>query len=213
MKMRTAHIALALALAFAGAPAWALDLAKIRGDATLSHAGAASGAKQGDRIEQGDEISTTSASEVLIDFDEDGKLAMRQDTALRFEEMVYDAQARKQRVSVRVVRGSLRFVSGVAGKHKVIFKSGNVAVGLRGTDLEVVQARPGLGVESGTYVRVNEGEVEMVARDGTTLVLGRDEIGHGGEATRSFVPRPPLVKVHNPPAALFERGSLDELLR
>jgi hypothetical protein len=53
----------------------------------------------------------------------------------------------------------------------------------------------------------------MVARDGTTLVLGLGEIGHGGEATRSFVPRPPLVKIHNPPPALFERGSLDALLR
>lgn len=203
----------ALAAALAAGSACALDLSQVRGDATVSRAGAAAGAKQGDRIEQGDEIATSASSEVLVDFDQDGKLAMRPETVLRFEEMVYDAQTRKQRIGVRVVRGGLRFVSGVAGKHKVNFKSGNVAVGLRGTDLEIAQARPGLGVESGTYVRVNDGEVEMTARDGTTLVLGRDEIGHGAEATRSFVPRPPLVKIHNPPPALFERGSLDALLR
>jgi hypothetical protein len=104
----------------------------------------------------------------------------------------------------------------VGPRKEVVFRSGTLTIGLRGTDIDLVLAPPTAAVEPGTYLRVNSGEAEMIARDGSRLVVKPDEVGHSQESsqtTRSFVPRPPFVLLRTPPPAIFERGSFDALLR
>lgn len=214
-KWNWAAVAVGLAT-WGSCGAFAADITRIQGDATVTHLGASHAAAMGDALSEGDEVSTSPDGEVLLTVDEEGRLLVRPDSVLSFEEIRMDTRIKRQRMSVRVVRGGLRYVSGHIGGHAVKFEIGTYTIGLRGTDIDLVLAGPNSQVEAGTYLRVNAGEAEMVAKDGSSLVVRPNEVGQSleaSQATRSFVPRPPFIKLLKPPATVFRRDDFDSLLQ
>ena len=203
----------ALLLAILAHAAGAAELAVVSGNVSLGLAGSEKPAQVSAPIEEGSNVVTAPGAEALIVFDDGAKLLVRPGTQLAFDEFRPASTRGGARTAVRLVRGGLRFVSGKTRGHKITFHSREVSVGIRGTDIDLVVTASGAAAEPGTYLRVNTGEAEMVAPDGTALVVGANETALSRpEVTRSFVPRPPFVRLPQPPA-VFERSALDALLQ
>lgn len=130
---------------------------------------------RGDRIVAGDAITTGRDGEMQVHMDDNALIAVRAGTSLRIEAYKAEGGADDSAV-LRLLRGSLRSVSGWIGKAqpaRYALHTPTATIGIRGTDHEtlVVLAGERGGAAAGTYEKVNEGQTELATPAGRLDIL------------------------------------------
>ncbi|MBL8516638.1 MAG: FecR domain-containing protein [Betaproteobacteria bacterium] len=137
-------------------------------------AGAPRALKQGDRVNQGETVSTGAGSSIVMTFDDGQIVALTANARLAINTYNYNKEKpAESNVLLNLASGGMRAITGLIGKAKpsnVAYRAGNATIGIRGTDLEI-----GAGGDD-LYVIANEGaaEVEMApARTGSLPLSGQ----------------------------------------
>ena len=97
----------------------------------------------GDPLEEGQRVETGTDGEALIHFVDEALLALRPNTKVDISQYSYHAESRSGASAVRLIKGGLRFVTGLIGKisHEQVKITTPVAtIGVRGTRFVVVVA-------------------------------------------------------------------------
>ncbi|RYF29046.1 MAG: hypothetical protein EOO23_07150 [Comamonadaceae bacterium] len=167
---------------------------------------------------EGDAVLTSTGSGTVLTFEDGGRLLVRAQSQLQILELPQAARPTMRGKTIRIMRGSLRYVSGKAiYRGRVRFETRGVSVGIRGTDIELSFSEES-PLASGTYLKVNRGQAFLEAIDGTTVELEPGQVAYGAlPGLRARGPGGPAVpaarRIDDAPPGVFERsGSLDEFL-
>jgi FecR protein len=156
-----------------------------------SAAGQTSVLKKGDAVKEGDTLTTADAASAQIKMLDDGLIAVRPNTKLKFDTFKFNGtQDGSERSFFSLFTGGFRAVTGLIGQqHKPNFRITTTAatIGIRGTDHEtyVVTADSPMAAVApiGTYNKVNRGETTMTTTKGTISVLP-NQMGFVGAANQ-----------------------------
>jgi hypothetical protein len=154
-----------------------------------SAAGQTSVLKKGDAVKEGDTLTTADAASAQIKMLDDGLIAVRPNTKLKFDTFKFNGtQDGSERSFFSLFAGGFRAVTGLIGQqHKPNFRitTTSATIGIRGTDHEtyVVTADSPMATVApiGTYNKVNRGETTMTTTKGTISVLP-NQMGFVGAA-------------------------------
>jgi hypothetical protein len=148
---------------------------------------------QGDDVLAGDRIDTAPRSFVLIQFEDDTRFALGQNSSMAINDFIYGAQGQEDNIATQVLKGTFRFVSGLISKRRpaaMQVRLGVIAtIGLRGTNVggEVIG-------DSATVVLLDPEEpgettgIEVSNAFGTVTI---DEPGFGTEIPDANSPPSP----------------------
>ena len=104
--------------------------------ATYVHGGAARGLAINDPLEQDDVIRTSANGSTRVRFLDDTMLTVGPNAEIRLDKGVFDgSQART--LSVEVISGAMRFVSGVSSRNSYEIKTPVATIGVRGTVVDI----------------------------------------------------------------------------
>lgn len=158
----------------------------VHGNVKVTTAGVTRVLKKGDRVSEGDFISTAMSSSAQIKMLDGGFVAIRPNTQMKFEQFVFNGkQDGSERSFFSLLKGGFRAVTGLIGsrnKRNYRIKTPSATIGIRGTDHEsyvVVPlgplggpaGGPPAGPQPGTYSKVNVGETTLTTNLGTINVL------------------------------------------
>jgi hypothetical protein len=164
---------------------------KVTGDARAFR-GADQNGRQlqlGDVIYVGDVIRTNEDAEAVIKTEDAGMIGVRSSTEFLAEQ--FTAQARdSDRMTLRLVKGSLRVISGWIGRlhhENYAIRTPSATIGVRGTDHEPYVLAPerasGTPYKVGSYDKVNSGRTVMTnARGEIEVEAGRVGFARGSDA-------------------------------
>ena len=191
---------------------------QLQGEASLIRLGVSAAISQGDALLEGDNISVSTNASVLVQLEDGAKLLVRQNTRVRLSQIVNTGAPDKLKHAIDLTVGAIRYVTGAVGNSRpqsVRFKTPLATIGIRGTDIEIVHTPKLRSMQaSGTYVRVNRGEIELGGNDGSTMTLAINEqafAGAPGVKLRGGKSEPAVKKI-DVPANVFASGELDSLL-
>ena len=191
---------------------------QLQGEATVTRRGKTTTIRQGDGVQEGDNISAAQSAALLVQLSDGAKLLVRQNTRVKLSQIVNIGALDKLRHAIDLTVGAIRYVTGGVGNSRpqnVAFKTPTATIGIRGTDIEIVHPPKLRSMQaSGTYVRVNRGEIELGGSDGSTVTLAINEqafAGAPGIKTRGGKSEPAVKKI-DAPANVFASGELDSLL-
>lgn len=124
-------------------------------------------------VNEGDQISTSADSWVLLEMVDGGSLTLRGKTRMRIDAYVYPEDNKTAAKSwISLIEGALRSVTGAIGAFNppsYRLSTPLVTLGIRGTDHETAYYPPGAtepGVEPGVYDKVNQGETFLHSQHG-----------------------------------------------
>jgi hypothetical protein len=209
MKFHT--LACALALLWGGSACAAGSIDTVKGEASIiNRDGTPRTAVKGDRVNEGDTVATGATGEVIVLTDDSGVLAVRPLSRVQIEQYEITGTD-KDVVSMRVLRGALRAITGWISKtapRNYHVHTATSTVGIRGTDHETVvtEGDSAAGVEAGTYDRVYSGETSLETAQGSVFL----QPGQTGQA-RSSDSVPQLLP--KAPAALYPERATDNLVQ
>lgn len=158
----------------------------VHGNVKVTTAGVTRVLKKGDRVSEGDFISTAMSSSAQIKMLDGGFVAIRPNTQMKFDQFVFNGkQDGSERSFFSLLKGGFRAVTGLIGsrnKRNYRIKTPSATIGIRGTDHEsyVVPplgpvggpaGGPPAGPQPGTYSKVNVGETTLTTNLGTVNVL------------------------------------------
>jgi hypothetical protein len=143
---RPALVALALVGLLAGAPACAQQPAQagivkvLKGDVKVQRQGQDSDATVGLKLYPGDRVVTGVDAAAGITLRDDTLMSLGPKSSFVLEDFAFNESAGDGKIAVRLAKGTLRYVSGLIGKHSP--QSQQVAtptatIGIRGTDFIV----------------------------------------------------------------------------
>ncbi|MBL8516637.1 MAG: FecR domain-containing protein [Betaproteobacteria bacterium] len=153
--------ALALAATLLCQIAWAAaEVSNLTGTAqAIPGAGAPRALKQGDRVNQGETVSTGAGSSIVMTFDDGQIVALTANSRLAINTYSYNKEKpAESNVLLNLASGGMRAITGLIGKAKpsnVAYRAGNATIGIRGTDLEIGADGEDL------FVIANDGEAEV----------------------------------------------------
>lgn len=204
MKLNKLVCALVMGI---GHGAWAAgNIDTVRGEANIiNRDGQPRAAVKGERVVEGETVATGAAGEVILLTDDSGVLAVRPLSRVVIEKYEISGTD-KDTVTLRLLRGALRSITGWIGKtaprnYRVV--TSTATVGIRGTDHETVVAEE--GAELGTYDRVYSGETALETAQGSVFL----QSGQTGQARgRDSVPQ----LLPQAPAALYPERATDAVL-
>lgn len=168
------------------------------------------GLATGDSVRQDElvEVSADSLGEFRLD--DDTKLALGPGARLRLDKFVYDPDKKVGSIVVNLVKGTFRFMTGIAAKPTYVIRTPTAAITVRGTIFDVF-----IQPDNSTWLLLHEGAIEVRGARNVCRVLDRP--GHlmrisstgsvgvpvnwqrmpgraiGFDAAFPFVTRPPLV--------------------
>lgn len=148
----------------------------VHGNVKVTTAGVTRVLKKGDRISEGDFISTALASSAQVKMQDGGFVAIRPNTQMKFDQFVFNGkQDGSERSFFTLLKGGFRAVTGLIGtknKRNYRIKTPSATIGIRGTDHESFVVPVGdAAVLAGTYSKVNVGETSLTTNRGTINVL------------------------------------------
>ncbi|MDP2794819.1 MAG: FecR domain-containing protein [Sulfurisoma sp.] len=155
----------------------------------------------------GDALTTDTASQAQIRFNDEAIVALRPDTTFRVDEFAFKSAQEPERGLFSLVKGGFRTVTGLIGKtnrDSYRVTTPTATIGIRGTHYAVLLCDSGCRNDDGTaasaglYGGVNEGRV-AVQNDAGAMELGVGEYFY--VADRASLPQPLLA----PPGFLRER--------
>ena len=172
----------------------------------------------GQKVMEGDTISTASDGEMHIDMTDGGVLAIKPNSSIKITQYQANGDA-NDRSFLSIIKGGLRSITGWIGKtqpanYKVMTPS--ATIGVRGTDHETHVVLPGSpDGEPGTYEKVHAGESVLQGAQGTMSVKPGANPGflsHAGkEAPRLIAGAPTFLRAGKHDSRL--QGRHDQVLR
>jgi FecR protein len=210
--------------------AQAASLRMVNGNVQVVRDGSVLPATKSMRLKKGDVLQSDPASpdagsgvaaggEALVRFDDGARLALRNGSSFEIQELQLKGPAATREKIINVIKGSLRYISGIATvRQKVTFTTSTATIGIRGTDIEIVVSEEAVQDNNpGTYLKVNTGAAVLTAPDGAAVDVAPGEVAYGGEPelnTRGVggVRRAAARKVQAAGAGLFKSSSLDRLM-
>ena len=189
---------------------------RLRGTATVESPGGGSRALAvGEAVDEGQSVKTGADSEAVVRFADNALMIVRPGTQIRITSYRYRENDPDNASLIRLVRGGMRFITGLTGKLKrdsVRFDTPVATIGIRGTDFDTVYREERVdGLDAGSYTCVTEGgtfmrdtagkEVE-IAQGQTGFMTSADFIAQGVAAATS-------IGVIQPPPGLFRSGTFD----
>lgn len=205
-----------LATADASAAGSVGKVERLRGTANIELPGGRSHALAvGDAVEESQSVHTGPDSEAVVRFADNALMIVRPGTQVRITTYRYRQDDPGSTSLIRLVRGGLRFITGLTGKlnhDNVRFDTPVATIGIRGTDFDTVyreEKAEGLDAgsytcvtEGGTYMRDTAGQEVEIAQGQTGFMTSADFIAKGVAAASS-------IGVIKPPPGLFHAGTFD----
>ncbi len=221
VNRRVVVVALAESAATTAVPVPVADAApagtvsRIQGDATLVRNRDSTALRHAAAVHEGDTITTAAGASVLVDLADGARLLVRAGTTVQLSRIANRGALDQRAHAIDLTLGAIRYVTGTVGRSRpdaVRFKTPTATIGIRGTDIEIVHAPKLRSLQgSGTYVRVNRGEIELGGNDGSRVTLTVNEqafAGAPGPKMRGGE-RVPAARKLDAPAAVFVSGDLD----
>jgi hypothetical protein len=141
----------------------------------------------GDRVQQGDTVSTGAASNVVLRFDDGEVTALAQNSRMTVTAYQFEPASGKGNMLLSLVTGGMRAITGLLGRNqpdRVAYRAATATIGIRGTDVTI--ATDGNDVE----VSVTDGSVTLTVGTNTvTIAPGQTFFIHNGTITQG--PTPP----------------------
>lgn len=134
---------IAIVGACAAVDAWSVDagvVKKLQGEVRVERAGKSSPLHVGDGVQEADRVVVGPAGSVGITLRDETLISLGPNAALVIDGFAFDAKTNQGRVETSILRGSMRYVTGLIGRvhPKSIRVSTAVAtIGIRGTDFIV----------------------------------------------------------------------------
>lgn len=159
---------------------------------------------KGGKVEVGETLVTGDDAELLIKTDDNSVVLLKANSKFLVE--TYSAKGNPQDAFVaKLIKGAVRAVTGFIGKNnpqRYSVKTPTATIGVRGTDYQLEILDNVSGVQSGTYVKVNSGEISVTNR-GIYINVAQKQFAL---ATASAPPQ----LIDDLPAGLFPASKLDE---
>jgi hypothetical protein len=138
------------------------------------------------RVVSGSTVNTGIGAQAILKFDDQQQVVLNENTTFKITDFRYRAaEPRGDRAVFDLLRGALRFISGVVGARNpnvVQLRVPQATIGIRGTDFMVALVNPAfLSVTSGAISAVN---------GGGSVVFGAGSIGQVASAASLAVPIP-----------------------
>jgi len=191
------------------------SVSRIQGEATLVRNRDSTALRHAAAVHEGDIINTAVGASVLVDLADGARLLVRAGTTVQLSRIANRGALDQLAHAIDLTLGAIRYVTGAVGRSRpdaVRFKTPTATIGIRGTDIEIVHAPKMRSLQgSGTYVRVNRGEIELGGNDGSRVTLMMNEqafAGAPGPKMRGGE-RAPAARKLDAPAAVFVSGDLD----
>lgn len=111
-----------------------------RGDVRVLRREQSSALHVGDRVFSNDRIFTATGAAIGITLRDDTLLSLGPDSNVALEQYNFNSHAGEGNVAVRVIKGTLRYVTGLIGKHAPEHQqvmTPTATIGIRGTDFIV----------------------------------------------------------------------------
>lgn len=138
----------------------------------------------GGEVYEGDVLITGKKSHAVVAFRDEGRVTLQESTEFQVEKFQYSKVAVQENAALRLVKGSVRVVTGFIGRVKhdnYQFRVANATIGIRGTGFDAWcngpcasgAANPGATADApldGAGVYVWAGEVELVSPGGSIIV-------------------------------------------
>lgn len=147
---------------------------------------------KGDKVFQNDTITTESKSSITLQLKDDSLFELGADARLLASKFVYKQNAEEDSVSVRILKGTFRFISGLIAKKKpesMEVETSVATIGIRGTHV--------VGEANATSATIILMEPEDTTRK-TAIAVSNDygsvtidEPGYGTEVPDEFSPPSP----------------------
>ena len=124
------------------------------------------------KLQKNDPVSQNEVIEVSADglgelqFKDDTKLALGPNSRMALDKFVYDPAKSNGSIVVNLVKGTFRFVTGLAAKPTYEIKTPTASISVRGTVFDIC-IRP----NGATWVLLIEGSVKMCAKKGRCRIL------------------------------------------
>jgi len=124
----------------------------------------------GDKVHQDETIDVASDARSELRLDDETKLALGPGSHLTLDKFVYDPDKAKGSIVLDLVKGTFRFMTGVAQKPTYLIKTPSAAITVRGTIFDVYVQDSGL-----SWLLLHEGAVQVCNARGQCKTL--DEPG------------------------------------
>jgi hypothetical protein len=145
--------------------------------------------RQGDRVNQGDTVSTGSASSAVLKFDDGQVVALTANSRMTVTSYQFNSQAGTGNVLLSLIDGGMRAITGLIGKNspdKVSYRAATATIGIRGTDVTIVTSG------GNVVVAVTDGAISFTFNNQTVTIPA-------GEA------------IHARPDGTFSRGAINQI--
>lgn len=124
---------------------------------------------QGQPVNSGDTVITATSSFARIKLSDGGYVVLRPNTRFQIADYNYSEKPEESRSVFSLLKGGFRAVTGIIGKRNrsaVSYRTAVATIGIRGTDLEVIDCTdgcPDLGTnaQQGLYFKVHQGGIDV----------------------------------------------------
>jgi hypothetical protein len=140
----------------------------------------------GDRVNQGDTVSTGASSSLVLKFDDGQVTALTANSRLTVTAFQYSPQTQRGNVLLSLVNGGMRLVSGLIGKNQpqnVAVRAVTATIGIRGTDISVTLQ------DGNVLLTVNDGQATFTVGGQTVTVAVNTGafLGANGRVTQGAI--------------------------
>ena len=149
------------------------SVARLKNDASLMRVASVHALQPGVSVELNDQLRTGAQSRLEVDLRDETKITLGAEATITVDRFVYDPDRSKGGMTVNVLKGAFRFVSGGIGKpgdKDIVAKTEFGIIGVRGTDFW------GGPIDGAFGVLLLEGAVEVTTPGGSVVL---DEPGAG----------------------------------
>ena len=112
----------------------------VRGQVRIERGGSDVEARVGDPVQELDRVVARSGSSVGISMNDETLLSMGPNSTLVIDKYSYDPVTREGSVATSILKGTLRYVTGLIGRahpHAIKVMTANSTIGIRGTEFIV----------------------------------------------------------------------------
>jgi hypothetical protein len=124
----------------------------------------------GDRVHEYENIQVGLDAKGELKLDDETKLALGPGSRLKLDKFVYDADKSDGSIVLDLVKGTFRFITGVASKPTYVIRTPSAAITVRGTIFDLYVEEDGM-----TWLLLHEGVVRVCGDRGNCRLI--DEIG------------------------------------
>lgn len=115
--------------------------------------------KTGFRVHRNELLQTGPEAQAELKLDDNTKLALGPEAELRLDEYAVAAGNDSKTIAVKLLKGTLRFLTGSNASESYKIETPSATIGVRGTILDVY-----IGPGGDTFVLLHQGEVEVCSR-------------------------------------------------